>query len=265
MEKQMMIRFRQVVNFQAGRFLPTFALLVACFPAVAEQTTVSAPLNANEVMQHVVQMNEQRANALETYSSVRSYHLECQCLSHKKADMVVRAEYEAPNKKAFTILSESGSGTLRSRVFKRLLEAEQESMREENQQRSAITPQNYTFQLTDYQKIDGNEFYVLEARPLTKNKFLFRGRIWVDAKDFAIAKVEGEPAVNPSWWTVKTDFKRSYQKIGSFWLPESNDSETKVRILGTAVLTIKYGEYQITQAHNSSPAADVEAKLSHGQ
>ena len=261
----MMILFSQGFNFHAGRFLPTLALLAAGIPAVAQQATVSAPLSADEVMRRVVQMNEQRANALETYTSIRSYHLECHCLSHKTADMVVRAEYDAPNKKVFTIVSESGSGTVRSRVFKKLLEAEQESMREENQQRTAMTPENYTFQLADYQKIDGNEFYVLEARPLTKNKFLFRGRIWVDAKDFAIVRVEGEPAVNPSWWTVKTDFKRSYQEIGSFWLPESNESETKVRIFGTAVLTIKYGEYQITEAHNSNPTSDVEAKLSHGQ
>ena len=260
-----MIRFCQASNFHARRLLPTLVLLAAGIPAVAQQATVSSPLGADEVMRRVEQMNEQRANALETYSSIRTYHLECHCLSHKKADMVVRAEYEAPNKKVFTIVSESGSGTVRSRVFKKLLEAEQESMREENQQRTAINPENYNFQLTDYQKIDGNEFYVLEAQPLNKNKFLFRGKIWVDTKDFAIAHVEGEPAVNPSWWTVKTDFKRSYQKIGSFWLPESNESETKVRIFGTAVLTIKYGEYQITQAHNLNPASDVEAKLAHGQ
>jgi len=260
-----MIRFSRGSNFHAGRFLPTLTLLAAGIPAVAQQATVSAPLSADKVMRRVAQMNEQRANALETYSSIRTYHLECHCLSHKKADMVVRAEYEAPNKKVFTIVSESGSGTVRSRVFKKLLEAEQESMREENQERSAITPQNYTFQLTDYQKIDGNEFYVLEASPLTKNKFLFRGRVWVDAKAFAIAHVEGEPAVNPSWWTVKTDFKRSYREIGSFWLPESNESETKVRIFGTAVLTIKYGEYQITEAHNSNTALDVEEKPSNGQ
>lgn len=257
--------FSQGSNVHAGRFLLMLALLATRIPAVAQQHTVSAPLSADEVMQRVVQMNEQRANALETYSSIRSYHLECHCLSHKKADMVVRAKYEAPNKKVFTIVSESGSGTVRSRVFKKLLEAEQESMREENQQRSAITPENYTFQRADYQKIDGIEFYVLEARPLTKNKFLFRGRIWVDAKDFAIAKVEGEPAVNPSWWTVKSDFTRSYQKIGNFWLPESNDSETKVRIFGTAVLTIKYGEYQITRTHNSNSALDVDEKPSNGQ
>lgn len=261
----MMIRFSQDLNCQASRFLPALALLAVCIPAVAQQATVSAPLSADEVMRRVVEMNEHRANTLESYSSIRTYHLECHCLSHKKADMVVRAEYEAPNKKVFTIVSESGSGTVRTRVFKKLLEAEQESMRDENQERSAITPQNYRFELADYQKIGGNEFYVLQARPLTKNKFLFRGRIWVDAKDFAIAKVEGEPAVNPSWWTVKTDFKRSYQKIGSFWLPESNDSETKVRIFGTAVLTIKYGEYQITQTHNSNSALDVEEKPSNGQ
>jgi hypothetical protein len=261
----MMIQFFQSSNFHAGRLLPTLALLAAGTPAVAQQATVSTSMSADEVMQRVVQMNEQRANALETYTSIRSYHLECHCLSHKTADMVVRAEYDAPNKKIFTIVSESGSGTVRSRVFKNLLEAEQESMREENQERSAITPQNYTFQLIDYQTIDGNEFYVLEAHPLTKNKFLFRGRLWIDAKTFAITRVEGEPAVNPSWWTEKTDFKRSYQKIGDFWLPESNESETKVRIFGTAVLTIKYGEYRITEAHNSNTAFGVQEEPSSGQ
>lgn len=261
----MMFRFSQDFNFQAGRFVPTLALLAVCIPTVAQQATVSSPLTADEVMERVVQMNEHRANALESYSSIRSYHLECHCLSHKRADMVVRAEYEAPNRKVFTIVSESGSGTVRSRVFKKLLEAEQESMLEENQQRSAITAQNYTFQLADYKKVGRNEFYVLEARPLNKNKFLFQGRIWVDAKDFAIAQVEGEPAVNPSWWTVKTDFTRSYQKLGTFWLPESNESETKVRMFGSAVLTIKYGEYQITQTHSLNPPFDVGEKPSNGQ
>ena len=56
-------------------------------------------------MGRVVATNEVRAKALESYSSVRSYHLECHCLSHKKADMVVRTDYQAPNKKEFTIVS----------------------------------------------------------------------------------------------------------------------------------------------------------------
>ena len=178
--------------------------------------------------------------------------------------MVVRTTYQAPDQKEFTIVSESGSGTVRDRVFKKLIEAEQESMREENQRRSAITPENYTFQVFDYEKTDTDEFYILDARPRSKNKFLFRGHVWVDAKDFAITRVEGEPAVNPSLWTEKTDFKRRYQKIGDFWLPQSNESETKVRIFGTAVLSIEYRDYQITQAGGATIAYSEEKPLSAG-
>jgi outer membrane lipoprotein-sorting protein len=260
-----MTHLRKTTIFQHMKFSRPLVFLLICVPALAQQTSVSAPLSADEIMRRVVEMNEARASALETYSSLRSYHLECHCLSHKKADMLVRADYQAPDKKVFTIVSESGSGTVRKRVFRKLLEAEQESMREENQQRSAITPENYRFQVSDYQKTDTDEFYVLDAQPRSKNKFLFRGRVWVDAADFAITRVEGEPAVNPSWWTVKTDFKRNYQKIGSFWLPEANESVTKVRIFGSAILTIKYGEYQITETPNLGSAFDVEEMPSNGQ
>ncbi len=92
------------------------------------------------MIERVVEMNNSRARALEGYSSLRTYRLDCHCLSHKKADMVVRINYQAPDQKQFTIVSESGSGTIRDRVFKKLLEAEQESMQQENQRQSAITP-----------------------------------------------------------------------------------------------------------------------------
>jgi len=255
-----MTQLSKIVNSVARTLLSAF--LLPCLAANGQSTTASAPLTADEVIQRVVEMNAARAKALDTYSSIRSYHLECHCLSHKKADMVVRADYKAPDQKEFTIVSESGSGTVRNKVFKKLLEAEQESMREQNQQRSAITPENYSFELVDYQKTDSDEFYVLAATPRTKNKFLIRGRLWVNAKDFAVTRVEGQPAQNPSWWTERTDFKRSYQKIGEFWLPDSNESTTKVRIFGTAVLTITYGEYQITEASAENSSTE---KLNSGQ
>ena len=257
-----MTQISQSKNARGCGFLLT--LLVFCLPVLAQQATVAAPLTADEVMQRVADNNEQRAKAMASYSSIRSYHLECHCVSHKKADMVVRVDYQAPDKKEFTILEESGSGSVRHKVFKKLMEAEQESMQEENQRRSAVSLENYTFQISDYQKTDSDEVYVLDAQPRTKNKFLFRGRLWVSTKDFAITRVEGQPAQNPSWWTVRTDFKRSYQKLGEFWLPESNESETKVRILGTAVLSISYGEYQVTPAAGTKIASSQDT-LSTGQ
>ncbi len=259
-----MTHFSLSTNTCARWFLRTVTFLLVCFPAVAQESNVTAPLKADEVMERVGVMNELRAMALENYSSTRSYHLECHCLSHKVADMVVRVDCQAPNKKEFTIVSESGSGTVRNKVFKKLLDAEQESLSEENQKRSAINLQNYTFQLSDYQKTDTGESYVLVAEPRNKSKFLFRGHIWVDPKDFAITRVEGQPAVNPSWWTLKTDFKRRYEKVGDFWLPASNESETKVRIFGTADLTISYSEYQITRGREVSIASS-QQKPSNGQ
>ena len=133
-------------------FVSILAALTIGIPAVAQQAIVSAPLSADEVVEHVVEMNSSRAKALEAYSSLRTYRLDCHCLAHKKADMVVRINYRAPDSKQFTVVSESGSGTIRDRVFKKLLEAEQESMQQENQRQSAIAPENYQFQMIDYEK-----------------------------------------------------------------------------------------------------------------
>lgn len=255
-----MTRLCRAMNSCARWSVPTVVLLLLRFPSFAQQVPKPAPLTADEVINRVVEMNEVRSKTLAGYSSIRAYHLECHCISHKTADMVVSVAYAAPNKKVFTILSESGSGTVRNRAFKKLLEAEQESMREENQQRTAMTSENYGFQLLDYQKTDAGEFYVLDAEPRTKNKFLFRGRIWVDGQDFAVTRVEGQPAVNPSWWTLHTEFNRRYEKVGNFWLPTSNNSETKVRAFGTAVLTIEYGHYQITQAGGATVVSSLEKR-----
>jgi hypothetical protein len=67
----------------------------------------------------------------------------------------------------------------------------------------------------------------------------------VDGIDFAVAKMEVQPAKNPSFWISKTVIHHTNVDMGGFWLPKQNRSETKVRIGGTAVLTIDYGTYQI--------------------
>lgn len=232
----------------SGWLLLAFALLSGCTMAGAQTTAPAAPapLTADQVMARVEAMNQLRAEELGGYSSVRTYHLKLHGLISREAEMVVRVDYHAPRTKEFTVIAESGSAAVRNRVFRRLLEAELDSTDPKSQQHSAITRANYRFQLVDHYKTGDGEFYVLKAEPKTKDKYLFAGRIWVDADDFAVTKIDGQPAVNPSWWTRRTDFKRIYERIGEFWLPESNRSVTKVRIFGTAVMTISYRDYQIT-------------------
>ncbi len=225
-------------------------LLLAGTPAnvsLAQETSV-APLTADQVVQRMVERNEQRAQALESYRGTRTYNLEYHGLTNKSATLVVAMTYRRPDEKKFCILSESGSELLQGRVLKRLLEAEVEAMQGEQRRQTAIGPRNYEFRLVTYGRTGDQDFYVLEVTPRIKNKFLFRGRIWVDGQDFAVARMEGEPAKNPSWWTKRNAIHVTYEKVGEFWLPARNETNTQVRIVGSSQLTIVYRDYEILNA-----------------
>lgn len=232
------------------------ALFSGCAAAAAQTAVPPAPLTADQVVARVEAMNQSRAEQLQSYSGVRTYRLKLHGLISRSAKMVVRVDYRAPGTKKFAVLSESGPGVVRHRVFGRLLQAELDSMSPQGQQESAISLENYRFQLVGHYRTESGEFYVLKAEPKRKGEFLFAGRIWVNAADFAVTKIDGQPAVNPSWWTKRTDFDRIYEHVGEFWLPKSNRSVTKVRIFGTAVLTITYRDYRIMPSRRVRAALD---------
>jgi len=93
--------------------------------------------------------------------------------------------------------------------------------------------------------VGGRPAYVLDVEPVAPSKFLYRGKIWVDAAEFALVMIDAEPAKNPSFWISRTRIRQTFARTDGFWLPEMNRSESKVRIGGTAVLTIDYGRYEI--------------------
>ena len=93
------------------------------------------------------------------------------------------------------------------------------------------------------ESINERPAYVIEIAPRTQNKYLIKGRIWVDAEDYAITRIEGMPAKNPSFWTKSVHFVHTYRKSGPFWFPATDRSETDARIIGTTELTIEYFDY----------------------
>jgi hypothetical protein len=216
----------------------------------------AAPLTVDQVVERMVQMNEERSRDLQSYTATRSYHLRYQGLFSASADLEVTLTYQWPDKKDFEIVSERGSELLRRRVLKPLLEAEKESLRAENRKQTSIRPENYEFRYVDYERTSQGSFYVLEIKPRNKNKFLIRGRIWVDGEDFGIARIEGEPSINPSWWTKRNLIHASFEKVGNFWLPARNDTETHLRMLGRSWLTIDYGNYRLLKVRGGESAPD---------
>jgi len=79
---------------------------------------------------------------------------------------------------------------------------------------------------------------------------MIRGRIWVDAVDFAITRLEGSPAKNPSIWIRSVYVVHRYDRIGKFWLPVTNKSRAEARIFGTNDVGIEYFDYLINGLHD---------------
>jgi hypothetical protein len=228
-------------------------LLLACItlqlPATAQSPPIGAPLSTEQVVQHLVRMNAERARQMRSYQGKRIYRLEYHGFpGARSAEMVVDVKYEAPGTKEFTIQSETGSKLIIDRVFKKLLQSEKEALEAENVRSTALNEENYVFTLLDYEINSAGSLYVLSVEPRRKDKLLYSGRIWVDGEDFAVVRIEAEPAKNPSFWTRNTRIEHRYVKVNSFWLPAQNHSLTTVRLGGRADLTIDYQDYQVTPA-----------------
>jgi hypothetical protein len=203
-----------------------------------------ANLSSTQIVEQMQRHNQAQSDGLKQYKSLRHYQVEYKGFpSNLVAKMDVQVKYDALSGKSLQIVSESGSKFLCEKVLKRAVESEKEAA--QNKGATALTEANYRFHVAGNESLGGRQAYILDVEPLTASKFLYRGKIWVDGADFAVVKMETEPAKSPSFWISKTLIHYTSVRTDHYWLPQIMRSETRVRIGGTAVLTIDYGSYQI--------------------
>lgn len=209
-------------------------------------------LSAEEIAKNLETRDKQRAAALQQFSSQRVYRMHYHGFAgNYQAEMVVEAIYHAPNRKEFTIVSQTGSAFIINHIFKRLLQSEQEFLSDRNRQEDALNTENYSFTRAGYDSTAKGGEYILTLSPKKRNKFLYQGKIWVDASDFAVVRIEGEPCESPSLWIKKTEIEHNYMKVNGFWLPSSDHTRSEMRLGGSADLSIEYRDYRINRADAS--------------
>lgn len=218
------------------------AILPILAAGLAAQSSDSQLPSADEIVARLIEQDSQRDAIFHGYVAARRYVLE-NSRHHKRAEMLVKVSCLENGSKHFETVSENGWGAARSHVFPRLLEGENEASQPGARERSRITPLNYSFSIVGEESINQRPAYVIEIAPRTQNKYLIKGRIWVDAEDYAIVRIEGTPAKNPSFWIKHVHFVHTYQKSGPFWFPATDRSETDARIIGTTELAIEYFDY----------------------
>lgn len=248
--------------------LPLISLLllsVSTLIALSQQSSrnegygpqpAATPLSVQQVAGNLEERNSERAAALKQFTCQRIYHMQYRGFAGTyTAQMIVDVTYRAPNVKTFKVVSQSGSTFVIEHVFKRLMQGEQEYLDSANRPQVELNTQNYNFTYAGYEVTPNGAQYVLNIFPRKKNKFLYRGKVWVHAKDFAVVKIQAEPEENPSFWIKKTSIEHIYKKVGDFWLPAFDHTESEMRLGGQAILSIDYEDYKITQA---SPLSGVQ-------
>lgn len=222
--------------------------------ASSPMATTSSELG-REMLAKLAERNRERAALLKHYTGTREYELR-DAKGKLSARAVVRFRYRAPNSKSFQTVSEEGSRWIRLFVFDRLMASEKDAAAGAEKRDSSITPHNYSFRYLDEEQLNGYPCYHFQAIPKRQAKYLFEGEVWVNASDFAIVRIAGHPARNPSFWLKHVNWVRDYRKVDGFWLPVRDYTVTQVRIFGEKRLIIDYRNYVVNgPSAASNPSA----------
>jgi len=229
-----------------SRFLLAALFLLPASVAAADESP-SLP-KATEIVTRMGSRDLQRQVSIEGYAGMRRYVLDNQKL-HKRAEMLVQVQGDPDGTKHFEVVSEEGWKAAHKHVLRKMLESESETSRPEMRASTKLNLENYDFEVIGTEMVADRPAFVLETQPKRKEKYLFRGRIWVDAEDYALVRAEGSPAKNPSFWTKSTHFVQMYQKNGPLWFPRSTQSVTEAHIFGTTDVNIEYFDYAPKTTH----------------
>jgi hypothetical protein len=151
---------------------------------------------------------------------------------------------------SFQVIEEGGSGYIRDKVLRPILQGERDLVARGDVARSALSWANYDFTA----ETPAEPGVVrLTVTPRRKDITLIDGSVFVTETDADLVRIEGRLAKSPSFWTRRVEVVRRYGRIAGVRVPLSIESIAHVRIAGRSEMTMTY-RYQM-----------VNGRLVHGE
>ena len=154
----------------------------------------------------------------------------------------------------YEVTGEGGSGYIRSKVLRAVLDGEREIIAQGETARSSLARENYLFQAGG---IDDQGLANVLLSPRRKERLLISGRMFL-RPDGRLVKLQGQLARNPSFWIRDVDILWRYECIDGVVVPVSLTSNAHVRFLGSATLRMTY-VYSSINGHAITPDAPQRA------
>jgi hypothetical protein len=212
----------------------------------------------DEILNRMAETDAARNRAMRRFTCMRRYVV-TNVRFNKRAEVVVKSLWTQPGLKEFHVVSEGGTPVLRKKILYRMMEAEKETAIATHGQ-TPITRANYDFRLLGTELVNERPTYVLELKPKFDKRYLLRGKAWVDAADYAVIRMEGMFAKNPSFWTRDVKTSLEYTKHGDFWLPVRSHSQSDALLFGSSEVTIDYYDHAVEPATATAQARPAHAE-----
>jgi len=216
-------------------------ILVCLLAAVAAAQTNAAP-DARSIVDRMLRAQQENKARVRPFTVKRGYLL-LDKQEQQKAQVVANITVLPPDSKYYNI--ESSSGGMGEKILRDVLSKETEPPRDT--QRKALSLENYDFQLLGAEMLDGRRCFLLGMSPKREEKDLLRGKIWVDAENYNIRRVEGSPAKNPSWWIHDLHILMSFAEVDGMWLRTFTHAVANVRFKGKYTMESRDIEYRFSE------------------
>ena len=146
-------------------------------------------------------------------------------------------EYSSEQGFRYTIVTEGGSGFIRDRILRGVLDAERDLLAKGDVARSALSVSNYAFEPAG---IDADGLAVVRLSPLRKERLLVAGTLLLHATTGDPVRLQGRLVKSPSFWAKDVDVRWSYARFETTVMPVELESTAVIRFLGAASLHMTY-------------------------
>jgi hypothetical protein len=157
--------------------------------------------------------------------------------SGQRGWLEARTEFSPMSGMRYEVTAEGGSGLIRSRVLRSLLEQERALIANGDTDTIAIDASNYRFEEAG---MDDAGLVRVMLHPLRTHRALIAGAMFLSPEDGELVRVEGRLAKSPSFWLKRVDVVRTYARINGVLVPVALQSTAQVRFLGGSTLRMTY-------------------------
>ena len=245
---QTCVRIRFHLRRKRAQFAGIAVLVALAASLQAPSQTPEVPIRPSdaEIIQRIDAAVYQRFNAVAGYTVREQYNLYRDSSTTPAAQETILTTYNRATGKEYTPIAQSGSALLRSAVLDHILAGEKEVNLPANRESALLTSRNYNLRPEPGTvEKNGRQCIAVDIRPRRKSPHLFNGKVWVDASDFTVLRLEGIPAQSPSVFAGQTQVVRDYAKIDGFSMATHAEARSHSFFFGDTLITIDYTNYQI--------------------